>query len=113
MSYKVFWTSQAYSDFSKIVQFINETWGEKSAEDFIAQIDLIVELLSKNPFIGKVIYLKRHIRSFVISKQTSLIYRIKGEKIIILNLFDNRQSPGKLTVNEKISGYPNLLSPQF
>ena len=113
MSYKIFWTTQAYSDFSKIVQFINETWGKKPAEDFIAQVDVIVKLLSKFPFIGKVIYLQKHIRSFVISKQTTLIYRIKGEKIIILNLFDNRQNPDKLTVNEEISTYPDQLSPQF
>ena len=105
MSYKIFWTSQAYLDFSQIVRFIKETWGKKSAEEFIVQIDEIVSLLSKFPFIGKIIYLQKHIRAFVISKQTALIYRIKNEKITILNLFDNRQSPDKLKVNENVSGY--------
>ncbi|MCL5028945.1 MAG: type II toxin-antitoxin system RelE/ParE family toxin [Bacteroidetes bacterium] len=105
MSYKIFWTSHAYSDFSQIVRFIKETWGKKSAEEFIDQIDAIVNLLSNFPFIGKIIYLQKHIRSFVISKQTTLIYRIKDEKITILNLFDNRQSPDKLKVNENVGKY--------
>lgn len=113
MNYKISWTSRAYSDFSQIVQFIKETWGKQSAENFAAKIDVIVNLLSKFPFIGKIIFLQKHIRSFVISKQTTLVYRIKGEKIIILNLFDNRQSPDKLRVNESISSYSNQLSPQF
>ncbi len=105
MSYKIFWTSQAYSDFFQIVRFIKEAWGKKSAEEFIIQIDEIVKILSKFPFVGKIIYLQKHIRSFVISKQTTLIYRIKDEKITILNLFDNRQSLDKLKVKENVSRY--------
>ncbi len=64
MSYKIFWTSRAYSDFSRIIQFMKDTWGKKSAEEFISQIDLIIKLLSKFPFIGKIIYMQKHIRSF-------------------------------------------------
>ena len=112
MNYKIFWTSKAYSDFSKIVQFISEAWGKKSAEDFISQIDLILKMLSGFPFMGEIIYLQKHIRSFVISKQTTLIYRIKDEKIVILNLFDNRQNPNRLIVNENISNYRKSTSSQ-
>ena len=33
------------------------------------------------------------IRGFVISRHNTVLYRIKGETIIILRLFDNRQNP--------------------
>jgi plasmid stabilization system protein ParE len=105
MNYKVNWTTIAYSDFSQIVQYIRETWGKTSAEDFIKQVDSVINILSIYPQLGKIIHQQKQIRALVISKQISLIYRIKSDRIIILNLFDNRQKPDKLKVNESTSKY--------
>ena len=105
MNYKVSWTTIACSDFSQIVQYIKETWGKTSAEDFIKQVDSVINILSIYPRLGKIIHQQKQIRALVISKQISLIYRIKSGTIIILNLFDNRQEPDKLKVNESIGKY--------
>lgn len=105
MNYKVNWTTIAHSDFSQIVQYIRETWGKTSAEDFIKQVDSVINILSIYPQLGKIIHAQKQIRALVISKQISLIYRIKSDSIIILNLFDNRQEPDRLKVNESIGKY--------
>lgn len=105
MSYKVSWTSTALSDFSQIVGYIKETWGKSSAENFIDQVDSVINILSIYPHLGKVIYAQKQIRGIVISKQTTLIYRVKSSSVIILNIFDNRQAPDKLSVNESIGSY--------
>lgn len=105
MNYKIRWTVNAYSDFSQTVLFIKEEWGKKSSEDFIDRVDTVINILSIFPQLGKVIHPQKQIRALVISKQTTIVYRIKSDRIIILNLFDNRQDPDKLKVNEKISAY--------
>ena len=105
MSYKIRWTVNAYSDFSQIVLYIKEKWGNKSAEDFINRIDTIANIISVFPQLGKIIHPQKQIRALVISKQTTLVYRVKSDSIILLNLFDNRQEPDKLKVNEGVSSY--------
>lgn len=90
---------------SQIAIFIKERWRKVSVEDFINRIDTVINFLSIFSKLGKIIHLQKQIRAFVISKQTTLIYRIKSESIIILNLFDNRQDPDKLKVNENITTY--------
>jgi plasmid stabilization system protein ParE len=105
MNYKVNWSTIAYSDFSQIVRYIRETWGKTSAEDFIKQVDSVINILSIYPQLGKIIHQQKQIRALVISKQISLNYRIKSGSIIILNLFDNRHEPDKLKVNESIDKY--------
>jgi plasmid stabilization system protein ParE len=100
MKYKVRWTLNAYTDFSKIVQYINEKWGKNPADEFINKVDNIVWILSIFPQLGRIIYSEKQICSLVVSKQITIIYRIKSKEIHILNLFNSRQDPGKLVINE-------------
>lgn len=53
MSYKILWTTNAYSDFSQIVNFIKERWGRRSAEDFINRVDAVISFLGVFPQLGK------------------------------------------------------------
>ena len=105
MNYKIHWTANAYSDFSQTVLFIKERWGRETATDFINRVDTVINVISIFPQLGKIIHPPKQIRALIFSKQTTLVYRIKSDSIIILNLFDNRQDPDKLKVNEKISTY--------
>lgn len=103
MNYRIQWTTNAYLDFSQIVNFIKESWGKRSAEDFINNVDAIMSLLIIFPQLGKILHPSKQIRALIISKQTTVVYRIKDYAIIILNFFDNRQDPDKLIVNESTS----------
>ena len=102
MNYIVLWTKNAYSDFSGIVLFIKDTFGKKSAEDFMNHVDSVIRIISSFPQIGKIIHPEQQIRALLISKQVKLIYRVKLESVIVLNLFDTRQNPDKMQVNEKL-----------
>ncbi|NOU19785.1 MAG: hypothetical protein HOO91_19690 [Bacteroidales bacterium] len=58
----------------------------KKVYDFL---DILIEF----PEIGSLEHAERNIRGFVIVKQITLFYKIKDDKIILLNFFDNRQHP--------------------
>jgi hypothetical protein len=58
----------------------------KKVYDFL---DILIEF----PEIGSIEHAEKNIRGFVIVKQLTLFYKITEDKIILLNFFDNRQSP--------------------
>jgi plasmid stabilization system protein ParE len=105
MKYRIRWTTEAYFDFSEFTHFIKDSFGQSSANDFISKIDTVVNLLSISPRLGKIIHTQKQIRAFVISKQITMVYRIKLDNILILNLFDSRQNPDMLKVNEAKTTY--------
>ncbi len=77
--------------------------GKKISRRFYNRVDAVISFLGVFPQLGKIIQRQKQIRALIISKQTTIIYRVKSDLIIILNLFDNRQDPDKLTVNENIN----------
>jgi len=54
-----------------------------------------IDILAEFPEIGTIEYKEKGIRGFTIVKQINVFYKIIGNKIIILDFFDNRQTPEK------------------
>jgi len=52
-----------------------------------------LEILSEFPEIGSMQYPVKKIRGFSLTKQVSIFYKIDGNQIILLDLFDNRSDP--------------------
>ncbi len=84
---------RAEKNFSSIVRFIKNKWGEKTAKQFVLKTDEIFKLLKNYPTMGQIE--NGEIRGFQLTRQTRLLYRIKGKKIIVLVFFDVRQDPQK------------------
>lgn len=95
MALTVYWTKRADKKLASITDYLNQEWGENVVRKFIKTIDDFLDILVEFPEIGSLENSQKNIRGFVIVKQLTLFYRIKNNKIIILNLFDNRQSPKK------------------
>lgn len=105
MNFEILWTKNAYSDLSSITLFILKNFGNKSAEDFILSVDSTIQIIASFPQIGRSVNSEKQIRGLLITPQTKLIYRIRNRRIIILNLFDTRQNPENLKVNEQLMEY--------
>jgi plasmid stabilization system protein ParE len=84
-------TKRAKENFHAIRGYIEGNWGSKSADEFQTKIENFLDLLQDFPEIGTLEVKEKGIRGFTITKQTTIFYRIKGETIIILAFFDNRQ----------------------
>jgi len=95
MSSRILWSDRAKNDFRNILIYLTETWSSKEVLKFVDKIERDILLLISNPEIG-IVSKKKSIRKLVISKQTSLYYKIIRGDIYIITLFDNRQSPEKL-----------------
>lgn len=95
MVLKIKWTKRAHNSFDKTVEYIVEEWSEKSAQKFIKKVNSFLITLEKHPEIGKIELKEKQIHGFVLSRYTTVFYRIKKNQIILLNFFDNRQNPSK------------------
>jgi hypothetical protein len=67
--------------------------GETTAKEFTRKTDEFFNLLKGYPAMGQIE--KDEIRGFQLTPQTRILYRTRGEKIIILGFFDVRQNPKK------------------
>ena len=70
-------------------------WGERAVQNFVRKSMRVLNQITENPYIFKASKSK-DVRKGFITKQTSLIYRVKKKEIELLFFWDNRQDPAKL-----------------
>lgn len=92
---EIFFTKRASRNYKSIKKYISGEFGSLVAEVFKNKLIDFIELLKNFPELGSMEVAEKGIRGFQFSKQTRIFYRIKGNKIIILALFDVRQHPNK------------------
>lgn len=90
---KVFLSRKAVQSYTRIRDYIEKEWGESVAESFEVKVNDLFALLANYPEMG--VLEQKDIRSFQLTQQTRVFYRIKGNRVVILSLFDVRQDPKK------------------
>jgi len=95
MALEIVWSRRADEKFDLILKYLSEEWGTQVTKAFVKKFYDFLDILSEFPEIGTLENKEKAIRGFVIIKQVSVFYTIRNNRIIILNFFDNRQSPSK------------------
>jgi hypothetical protein len=92
----VSWTSHAKLSYYDELDYIDLKWTLKEVEDFVILVNEFIDRLSLGVIEGK-IYPNNNIRSVLISKQTTVFFRIYPEqKSIALLLFWNNQRDDRI-----------------
>lgn len=92
---EIVWNRRALNNFNHIVDYLFQEWGETVTKNFVERFYNIVELIVQNPEMGKIEVPEKEIRAFVVTKHNTLFYRFDDKNVILLNVFDNRQSPSR------------------
>jgi plasmid stabilization system protein ParE len=92
MALEIKWSKRADQKFDKIIDYLSTEWGNHTTKTFVQKVYDFLDLLLFYPEIGSIENEERGIRGFSVSKQINIFYRLKNNTIIILDLFDNRQS---------------------
>jgi hypothetical protein len=94
---KIVWTESAELSFSDEIEFIGKKWTGSEVVNFIDLVDTFVKKLEIGIIEGK-ISKSTNIRSFVISKQTTLFFEIIKERntVILLLFWNNKRNPKEL-----------------
>ena len=95
-TYKLIWSDEALTNLKDIVDYLEKRWTKKEIKKFARLLDKQLKLIKENPFLYAESDKSTELRKSVLSKQTTIYYRISNYEIRIITLFDNRQNPNKL-----------------
>ncbi len=93
MALEIQWTTRADIKLDHLIIYLESEWGESVVKAFMKKFYDFLEILSEFPEIGSMQYPEKKIRGFSLTKQVSIFYKIDGNQIILLDLFDNRSDP--------------------
>jgi hypothetical protein len=89
---EIVWTFEAKKTFKKNMIYLKNHWTKKEVDNFALEAFRTIEIVQKNPHIGK--YSEDYgCHILVVVKQISLFYEIENNKIILISFWDNRQEP--------------------
>mgnify|MGYP006293663035 CR=1 FL=1 len=95
-TYKLIWSDEALQNLKAIIEYLERRWTEREIRKFAKLLDKQLNLIQSNPLLFPESDKSKGLRKSVLSKQTTIYYRINNDGIRIITLFDNRQQPGKL-----------------
>lgn len=96
MPKQIIWSPAAESDLENILTFLELKWSSRIVSRFLNRLDDCIYLISEDHKLFPIINKDIEIRKCVVSKQNTLYYRAKDNKIELVRLFDSRQDPEKL-----------------
>lgn len=93
MAYKVIYKKRFSNKLIKLLQYLENEWGQKTAFEFLNKMDKRIGTLKEQPFIGKPSGRKPEVRTVLITKHNRIYYKFSNNTIIILNMYDTRRNP--------------------
>ena len=93
MSLEIIFAPNAKSTLFSTISFIENYWGKSTSEKFKKRVDIVLQNISKQPYIFKAISLDENVRQGFVTKQCSVFYQIHPNYIEVLFFWDNRQEP--------------------
>jgi len=95
-TYKLIWSEEALNNLKGILKYLEKRWSKREIKRFAQLLDKQLELIKNNPYLFAESNKSDGLRKSVLSRQTSIYYKIIDYQIRIISLFDNRQDPNKL-----------------
>jgi plasmid stabilization system protein ParE len=93
MVYKIIFKKRFRNKLQNLLDYIENEFGLLVAKRFAKQLDGKFMTLQQQPFIGQPSLYIQNIRSIHAGKHNRVYYRIEGNKIIIVNMYDTRINP--------------------
>ena len=98
-TYKIIWSDEAFKNLQHIVAYLENFWTAKEIRKFAKLLDRQLVLIKKHPTLFPFSNNSIHIRKSVLTKHTTLYYKVIDTEIHLVTLFDSRQSPEKLKLD--------------
>ncbi len=96
MKKKVVLSSTAKAKLSDLLEYLEHKWSGNVKDDFIKKLDRSTSRIAHYPKSCPESNEIKGLFKCVVTKQTSLFYRVKANEIEIITLFDTRQDPEKV-----------------
>ena len=95
MAYKIEQSKLFVKKITNLLEYLENNWCKKVAVEFKKNLDKKMLRLIEEPDAGRNSTKVSDVQWILITRHNKLYYRIKGEIIYIITLFDTRQNPKK------------------
>lgn len=96
MSLLIKWSPVSKDEFADLLNYVETQFGLDAALKLLDKTEMVLDGISEQPELYPASDKFPAIRKAVITKQTSLLYRITGMEIQLLHFWDNRRNPDTL-----------------
>jgi len=93
---KVYLSELAESKLLRLSEYLLEKWNKRTRDKFFVKLTNKIDQISSQPYSCPKSEKFNGLYKCVVTKQTTLYYRIQSDEIEIITVFDTRQDPGKL-----------------
>jgi plasmid stabilization system protein ParE len=93
MAYQIILKKRFGNKLIKLLEYLEKNWSQQVAATFLTTIDRRIDQLSGQPFTGISSAKIKDVRSVFITRHNRLYYKVKGKKVIVLNMYDTRMNP--------------------
>ncbi|MCD6011252.1 MAG: type toxin-antitoxin system RelE/ParE family toxin [Flavipsychrobacter sp.] len=90
MAYEIIINKRFTNKLLSVLDYLEKEWSKKVALAFLSKVYTRIYILQSHPYIGSLTSIT-NVRSTLITKHNRMFYRIVGNKIVILNLYDTRK----------------------
>lgn len=90
-TYKLIQSDEALKGLQEIIEYLGNKFPEKDVKKFAKKLDKQLDLIKKSPESSPRSKYSENIRRTVITKLTSIYYRIDKDEIKLISIVDNRK----------------------
>lgn len=98
MELKVRYSLRARHEEIELLEYVVNKFGKSKAKEIYDKIEKVLKEISIKPEMCRVSGKRKNLRKCVLSKQTSIYYRIYEEYIDVVSFRANRKNPNKFKV---------------
>jgi plasmid stabilization system protein ParE len=95
MVYQIIFKKRFQHKLEKLLIYLETEFGLLVAQRIAKQLDKKLHSLQQQPFIGTPSVNFSNVRSILAGKHKRIYYRVEGNKIVVLNMYDMRINPKK------------------
>ena len=97
-TYKLIWTEEALNGLKEIIDYLERKFSEKDVKKFVKKFDKQIEIIKSKPETFSFSPKSKTVRRAIVAKLTSIYYRIDGDVINLVTIYDNRKDPKNLRI---------------
>jgi plasmid stabilization system protein ParE len=96
MDFKLIWSQESINNLEEILDYLITNWSQKEVTRFKKKLARQIDLIIQFPKMFPVSIYNAELRKAVLSKQTTLFYKIKGNEIYLVYIFVNARNIKKI-----------------
>ena len=95
MAFEIILKKRFLHKVTKTLAYLEKEWSQDVALAFLQKIDRRLMQLSQQPYLGTASQKVSNVRGVLITRHNRMYYKVKDNRVTILNMYDTRMNPSK------------------